>query len=236
MPTPPNLHTTQDQVANHADNIPQPSAQIVDKPPPPYTPTPNLGHPGPTAIPMAITMETLHADITALTAALTDFKSEANRIQTDQDVKMSNLEIMMNTKHQELTDSIAITIASELTQINAKLYANAITVQQNTQEITALKALVANQDATILTQGEAINDLQTKLALGDTIARKEAREALAWANSIEGHQRRWCIRIMGIPAPETRESSDTAKSIAADIIRDSLKLEGIETDDMDCAH
>ena len=56
------------------------------------------------------------------------------------------------------------------------------------------------------------------------------------ANSIESHQRRWAIRIMGIPVPEVRETIPEAKTKAADIIRDVLQLPGIGTRAMDCAH
>jgi hypothetical protein len=70
----------------------------------------------------------------------------------------------------------------------------------------------------------------------DDLARAEARAALTLANSIEGHSRRWAIRILGIAAPEEIETTEYTKYIVTDFIREELNLTQIGYDDIDCAH
>jgi hypothetical protein len=54
---------------------------------------------------------------------------------------------------------------------------------------------------------------------------------------VEAHRRRWAIRIVGLPAPLIKpESSDTAKELVVQFLRERLSIQSVEVTDIDCAH
>ena len=186
-----------------------------------------------------ITMELLHIDILALTRTMDKFMASTDRNIAAQKSKIEIIENSIKDAHNQINSSITAAIAKEMAQFTTELHNATTATAANTKaiaEITELKRLVAQQTDLIKKQGDSIIDLHAKLEKGDLTARKEARAALDMANSIESHQRRWAVRIMGIPVPTEHETIPDAKNKAAEIINDVLKLEDIDADEMDCAH
>jgi hypothetical protein len=90
---------------------------------------------------------------------------------------------------------------------------------------------------TVQTQAQTISNLQELVTINDAKATQAIREVLAMANNIEAHQRRWALRIMGLPAPASgNETTDQAKHTVLDFIKDKLHVDNVLFDDIDCTH
>jgi hypothetical protein len=118
-------------------------------------------------------------------------------------------------------------------------------------EVTSLKAEVGRQKDTI-------SDLELKLGstvikceelefrLNDFILQIQTKTAsmqegiysnTKLANDVEGHGRRWAVRIMGLPAPTGgKESVQDAKKIVIQFILEHLKVSNVAPQESDCAH
>jgi hypothetical protein len=142
----------------------------------------------------------------------------------------------MLARHEELSSTIATTIATKFTQIDQVIHTNSATTDKNSKDIEAVHITIANQGDQIKLQGDQIKDLMSKLELGDTISRKEAYEAMSLANAIESHNRRWAVRILGFPAPTTQETSTESKYLTMDFLKEVFKINNITFEDIDCAH
>ena len=82
---------------------------------------------------------------------------------------------MSDKKHEELAATIGITIATKFTSVNQSLHTNKLAIDKNQKDIQDLKETMNYQSKQIHDQEKEIADLNGKLALGDLIARKEAR-------------------------------------------------------------
>jgi hypothetical protein len=167
---------------------------------------------------------------------MTIYKDFTDKHIDEQNTKIEQLETTIKNNREEISSSITAAIAKEMSHFTTELHNATAASSANAKEVAELKKLVAKQADTIKKHSDSINELLTKLQKGDEEARKEARAALTMANSIESHQRRWAVRIMGIPAPDAQESIPDAKQKAAEVINTVLKLEDIDVEEMDCAH
>jgi hypothetical protein len=82
---------------------------------------------------------------------------------------------------------------------------------------------------------DEIDQIKLKLADGDPVARMESRNALSLVNNLESHNRRWAVRILGLPAPRRPETTEEAKYVAVDFFNDTLKVD-FDYEEIDCSH
>jgi hypothetical protein len=232
----------QDDQSNRPSRPPKYDATLCDSPDPTkdseeHSPTssPNPRGDAPPAFALRkgpVTLETLYD---ALIHFTTSQQNKISGIETQIHSMMNKSDVLLK-KSDDMEDTIARTIATKFTAINQTVHDNTAKVVTNTTDISDLKHTVEFQASQILDQAKEIKALQDKLALGDPIARRDAREALRLVNDLEAHGRRWAVRLMGIPTPTGSESKHRAKTIAIDYIRTKLDINTISILDIDCAH
>jgi hypothetical protein len=120
--------------------------------------------------------------------------------------------------------------------VNDKIAAITIIANKAASDVLLSNNKIAELEDTIDLQQEQLDDLTTKLAKGDVTARKASKAAIRAANSVEAHNRRWALRILGLKAPENQEFTAEAKQIAIDFFHDKLNVTNLATIDIDCAH
>jgi hypothetical protein len=103
-------------------------------------------------------------------------------------------------------------------------------------ETSESKLRITALEGTVNAQKALIDELTGKLHQGDTTARARAKEAILAANAVEAHNRRWAVRILGLPAPTSPESTADAKTIATTFVNNKLKDAGFSIADIDCCH
>jgi hypothetical protein len=142
----------------------------------------------------------------------------------------------MEKKHDDLKSTIGVTIATKFTTVNQDLHAKTSAIEKNQKDIQDLKDCMNFQSKQIDDQAKLITEMKTQLALGDLVARREARAAMTLVNDLESHSRRWSVRILGLPTPTKKESTDECKDLVIDFFKTRLNINSISTLDLDCAH
>ena len=183
-----------------------------------------------------ITLETLNTSINRLTDALLSVRTEAADNQYSQQLQIENLEQRMDKKHADLKASVGVTIATKFTTVNQDLHAKTTAIEKNQKDIQDLKDCMNYQSKQIDDQSKLIAEMKTQLALGDLVARREARTAMTLVNDLESHSRKWSVRILGLPTPPKKESPDECKDLIIDFFKTRLNINSISTLDLDCAH
>jgi hypothetical protein len=198
----------------------------------------------------ATTLDTINENIMKLSSVVYSVQNELNLVrntQTEQEKKLDKIEARIMRKNESMHEKIL----QKLTVADSNLAKQKETTDTNTEDIVKLKEALNKQHADIanLTQAikktydeykddtqkheEAIGILETELK----DARKEALDAKLHANSIEAHSRRWAVRIVGLPAPESgTELKEDAKYLVADFLNDVMEIHDIYIADIDCAH
>jgi hypothetical protein len=146
-----------------------------------------------------------------LTYSLRGFEERITSVENDMIKRHDDLVKTMNSKVDDLTE---------------------ITRAANDLSNSKIKNL---QD-TVTSQQTQISELLEQLKMGDLSARKAAKDAIIAANATEGHNRRWALRILGLPGPVNNENTLQAKQIAERFFADKLQSETISAIDIDCAH
>jgi hypothetical protein len=89
----------------------------------------------------------------------------------------------------------------------------------------------------VYAQAATISDLQELVLNNDIKSTKAYKQVLTLANGIEAHQRRWALRIIGMDSPtNTDETTEQAKHLVLDFVKDYLKIDNVCFEDIDCAH
>ena len=175
---------------------------------------------------VSLSLSELNKNVRDLMTQMTAMRGELNESRIQQDSKLELLELSLNTKHLELSTEINTKLATQDTIITS----SALLSKSTAAQFDELRELVHAQSATI-------SELQELVLNNDLKATKSFKEVLMLANSIEAHQRRWALRILGMAAPTTAvESPDHAKHLILDFIKDQLKIDGVRFKDIDCAH
>ena len=152
--------------------------------------------------------------------------SEFYESRKEQDTKFTLLETNYNTKHQELSSQLDTKFSAYDTIISESATLNKTTATQ----LDDLKEMVHAQAATI-------SELQELVLNNDIKATKAIKQVLTLANGIEAHQRRWALRILGMDAPpNATETTEHAKHLVLDFVKDSLLIDNVRFEDIDCAH
>jgi hypothetical protein len=172
-----------------------------------------------------VSNEAILAKLDKLSQALADVRKDMYSNQKAYEAQMDSLEKSMLVKQETL-----------LNQVNAKIEAIENIARRSAAEVVECNDKIVQLNATIAGQNTRINDLCEKLSKGDLTARAAAKAAIKAANDIEAHNRRWALRILGLPAPTTHETTAEAKQIAVNFITERLSINGITTVDIDCAH
>jgi hypothetical protein len=158
--------------------------------------------------------------------SLAAMRIEVNENQRIQEHKLELLETSINSKHSALSTKLDTKLNTYDTIIDSA----ADLAKSTATELALLKV-------TVQTQAQSITTLQDQITANDIKSNQAIREVLALANNIEAHQRRWALRIMGLPAPAGgNEDTDQAKYKVLDFIKDNLHVDNVLFDDIDCAH
>jgi hypothetical protein len=168
---------------------------------------------------------TLTTSVASLSQELKDMRLIMTKNHLAQESKMEILETTIAKKYEDLKTEYN----GKFTTMTVKIETTNALAAANAKEIYDLKNILKAQ------QDELI-DLKNKLKAGDLVARKDSKNAIFMANSTEAHNRRWSLRILGLPAPEGRETTAEAKMISLAFFTDNLKVPGLSTMDIDCAH
>ena len=170
-------------------------------------------------------LSTLTSSVDVLNQSLADMRNDITTNQKAYELRLETLEATMHKKHDDL-----------LALVNEKIAAITIIGQKSANEAQDSRNKVTDLEATVNRQQAQVLELTAKFTKGDTTAQNSAKAALIAANSVEAHNRRWALRILGLTAPEAQESSAEAKQIAKDFFTDKLQVIGLTTVDIDCAH
>jgi hypothetical protein len=121
--------------------------------------------------------------------------------QQHQEAKMESFEAEFRDKQAVLKTQVD----EKLTQ-NDKLIRLAIMMSKKSKaDIVELRAIINNQQATI----EALTDSVATNCQNIEINAETSLQAIQLANSVEAHQRRWSVRIIGLDEPEIKTSLPT---------------------------
>jgi hypothetical protein len=171
-------------------------------------------------------LDKLNVSINNMNTSITALRSDLNASSKSHDDKLALLEKKMDTKYDEL--SVKLNLKHDTYE--ARLGTNSTLTDKNTNEIESLKQMLQAQQI-------QINELTQTVDADRFTAKAETLTVLKLANSIENHQRRWAVRIMGIPQPTTPvETTDTSKKVVLDFIANTLKIGNVKYSDVDCAH
>jgi hypothetical protein len=132
----------------------------------------------------------------------------------------------MESKYDELSKKLD----TRFENIDVTVHTTQDTADTNKREIDTLRAMVLDQQ-------RQINELIQTTDADRASTKFEVNEVLKLANNIENHQRRWAIRIVGLPAPTPSiETTDQSKRKVLDFIANELKIKNVKYSDVDCAH
>jgi hypothetical protein len=129
-------------------------------------------------------------------------------------------------KHTELSTKLE----TRLTHYDKSLDDMKTITEGNTREIEEL-------GQTNLDQQHVIEEMRRQIEEMEIKTKQEHLEILRMTNSIEAHQRKWAIRLLGLEAPgANNETTNQAKLLVLDVLRGNLELDGVTIEDIDCAH
>jgi hypothetical protein len=157
-----------------------------------------------------------------LTKAIDDVRTDLGLNLKGFEERLGSIESALIRRHDDLTQST-----------NAKI-ADIVEIARVASDQTSAKILELEEKISI--QQTQIEQLLEQFKKGDVRARNCAKEAIKAANAVEAHNRRWALRILGLKAPDARESTAEAKQIAQEFFTEKLKVLGITAVDIDCAH
>jgi hypothetical protein len=183
-----------------------------------------------------VTLESLNASISGLSNSLKKLSDKVSKIKESRtkeiEKRIAKSEKCLLSKQAALTKDLT----TRISEVNDEVKKVKAQTDANTTEFEKLKCRINQQQATIDAQNAEMATMKEQLGNGDTQARQEARQALEWCNAIESHNRRWAFRIMGISEPEEYESTEYAKLIVSDFVREELKIPHFSYENIDCAH
>jgi hypothetical protein len=113
--------------------------------------------------------------------------------------------------------------------------------KKNKTDLEELKLVVERQQSTIESLQDLIEskdaELRETIEDNNSDLKSDINEVLVLANSIEAHQRRWSVRIVGLekPGPDG-ETTAQAKKVACDFFTNYLNVLNVLPKDLDCAH
>ena len=158
--------------------------------------------------------------------SVSDLRNDMKTAQATQGIQIDSLEKTLTKKHTDLCKKLDITFQS----YDSALDLNRAATAENTRKIDALIQVVETQRLTIAELSDRIDTNELK-------ATNAIQEVLILANGIEAHQRRWAVRINGLPAPsEGEEETFQAKHVVLGFIESSLHIDNVFYEDIDCAH
>jgi hypothetical protein len=187
-----------------------------------------------------------------------DFDTLRKDINNDMETSRSEYDAKLSTLETKLTDDYHIRLSEVVVDLDAyKLtYTTDIeeikaTTAKYTSSIDELKEGSDRHDrifnelrAMIEQKDERIDRLEAILMehIQDTLTnfKKEDKKiniAIEMANQIEAHERRWAMRIMGLPSPTTiPESLKEVKTAILFFLAEKLEIKNVRAMDMDTAH
>jgi hypothetical protein len=143
-------------------------------------------------------MDDVRKDLTDLfNKAIDDVRLNLSTSLRGFDERIDSIESNMIKRHDDLIATVDAKIADlqEVHRAASDLAASKIVFLENSMR----------------EQKTQYDDLLERFKKGDAIARKAARDAIRAANAVEGHNRRWALRILGLPAPDSHETTHQAK-------------------------
>jgi hypothetical protein len=167
------------------------------------------------------------AHLELLNLNITGLREDMQKSQQDYQAKLFQLDEKMVSKHTDLQTKM-VALEEKLALSDVTTYNK--TESSNKSEICKMAKIVQQQQATIKT-------LLATVEANQLTAKKDYNELLELVNSVEGHQRRWAVRIFGVEAPGARvETTHETKLRVVDFITKELKIEGVHYEDVDTAH
>jgi hypothetical protein len=184
-------------------------------------------------ISIASNLDQMNKNIKALSEQFADMKNEMVANQKTNDKRMSTMESTLShldTNISSKHDSLLEKLEAKFESYDKSLKTNKKANQRNNNEIEALKKTIQDQQVLIET-------IQTTILDNDAATKTELLDLLRLTNSVEAHQCRWAVRLFGLNAPDQGgENSDQAKYLTLDFIQDILCINGVNIEDVDCAH
>jgi hypothetical protein len=157
------------------------------------------------------------------------------RLQSAQETKYVDLSNKLQTNHEEQDVRLKQLVAENLglqqtvNENSGKIIAQALLTAQLNEKLEALCLQVESNQQNHDEFETGVNEDLIEL-------RKDTKTAIHLANSVEQHGRRWAIRLLGMKAPEGKESKEQAKEKVVAIIHDIFKIPSVRVTDLDCAH
>lgn len=153
-------------------------------------------------------------------------KSDSNSSFTE---LTTALEKNLDYKFGELTKMLLDTLSSQKEEILNHIDARLDLLESRTH---ILEAKDTDRDDTIARLETHITDLQQSNAS----LTQDMKSLQSGLNHLEQHNRRWQVRITGLPASSERfESTDTSKHLVCNFFNTSLSLNILKSQ-LDCAH
>jgi hypothetical protein len=139
---------------------------------------------------------------------------------------MHKYETAANQKHKVLCQKLD----QKFKTYDTALETAKASTENNAMQIAELREMILKQNATIEALSAKVDENNQKMT-------DDILEILQLCNSVEGHQRRWAIRILGLKAPdEAGESTYAAKQLVLGFIQEHLHVDNVVIEDIDCAH
>jgi hypothetical protein len=206
--------------------------------------------------------EDLTTQISKLATSNSDLKDEFLKLSSTIALDIKSAKDLIEDKttkiEKNILDSITKTVADIQTTCDTRNIETLTSIEEikaqvhlDSLEVTALKTTVDKQRDTIA-ELEAKLDSTTltceKLEknLNDFIVQFQTKTAemqegihsnRKLANDVEGHGRRWAVRIMGLTAPTgNHETVLEAKKIVVQFILEHLKVSNVGIHELDCTH
>jgi hypothetical protein len=168
-------------------------------------------------------------------------------VNTDVVSKCTTIENKLDALEKKLTEDHYIRISEALEEIkNIKA-----TQTMDPDIITELKAAKDRHELTIQGLKDSLEDKEDRMLILEQMLRdhidatdsrlntveKGVDEAIEMANQVEAHERRWAVRVIGLPAPLIKgEKTPAAKAVMLAFLAEKFNIKNIEPADIDCAH
>jgi hypothetical protein len=185
----------------------------------------NAAHP-----PKTISLDQLNSTMVkmgkSINTALTEIRADMKRAQKTHNTRMNKLEVDIENKHLEISEKIELNYRDMDKMVkSSKRVAN-----KASDEVEDLRQIIQQQQT-------AMDAMMATITLNETSSKSEINQVRILANNVEAHQRRWSIRLFGLPAPDHHpETTPEAKNIILDFIENRLGIEHVQAKDIDCAH
>jgi chromosome segregation ATPase len=191
--------------------------------------------------------EELKEDFTKLSASLANdlvsAKESYDRELTDLEEKLTKKQVNTLDEVTKSLDAHKIKMAEEVHSLKSVANSESEEIHNIKTTVDHQKSLITSLESSLAVNTAHIDELKKHLQKHIKKTKDKfydiqecVDEVRIMVNDVEAHERRWSLRIIGLPAPEGIENTDQAKDVMIKFLIEKLNILNIVPDDIDCCH